>query len=349
VLGVLFLGPLSGFAQSGQSSDQNGDGVVNLEDLILFSDRKLKEDWQTIDWCLWLLDSGKYQKHYGELLAFIRDYFGCAVDPLAVLNANNYPTRLAWGPDGRLYVSDAKAGSVFIYERQPELTLVGELKELSKPLGVAIGPDGNLYVGLNGRDNVEIYGLDGSLIGTIGQGTIQMPNDLTFDPAGYLYVADSQAKTVRVYDPMTGAALASIGDGELRFPVAVEIAAGELFVADQGDFMVKVFDLQGNLLRSLGSKVSSGMMGYKWTGKFIRLQSLAIDATGRLHAADCHMGIIQILDPSSGTYLSSYGSKGSDPGELNLPLDIALNGSGEVAVANTLNQRVEILPAPPAP
>ena len=78
----------------------------------------------------------------------------------------------------------------------------------------------------------------------------------------------------------------------------------------------------------------------------MRLQSLAVDAAGRLHALDSQMHVIQVLDAASGTFLASYGTRGTAPGELNLPLDIALSDYGELAVANALNQRVELLTPP---
>jgi DNA-binding beta-propeller fold protein YncE len=180
---------------------------------------------------------------------------------------------------------------------------------------------------------------------TIGAGILQMPNDLAFDGAGKLYVADSRRNRVEVFDPATGANLSSIGVGELRFPVALAISGQELFVADQANYQVKVFNLGGTLLRSLGGK-STQTFKFSWKGSFVRLQSLAIDATGRLHVLDCHMGRIQILNATTGNYITYYGSHGTAPGQLNLPLDIALNQYGEAAVANTKNERIELLTPP---
>jgi sugar lactone lactonase YvrE len=344
-LALLCLVALPGLARGAKLSDQNRDGVVDLDDLILFSQNELGQDWQTVDWCQWLAAPHKHEKHLRELLDFIDEYFNCdGEDPLAIRNANKYPTRLAWGPDAqRIYVTDARVESVFIYDSA--LTLLGELKGLGKPLGVAVDPLGNIYVGNNRFDNVEVYRPDGVKTATIGAGILQMPNDLAFDQDGKLYVVDSRRNRVEVFDPATGANLSSIGVGELRFPSALVISGQELFVADQANYQVKVFDLQGTLLRSLGGK-SEQVFKFTWKGAFVRLQSLAIDATGRLHALDCHMGRIQILNATTGSYITYYGSQGTAPGQLNLPLDIALNQYGEVAVANTKNERIELLTPP---
>lgn len=80
-----------------------------------------------------------------------------------------------------------------------------------------------------------------------------------------------------------------------------------------------------------------------WKGKFISLQSLAVDAQGNLHALDIYMNKIQILNPVTGAYISDYGEYGTGAGQLKLPLDIVINYSGEVIVANADNKRVEVI------
>jgi DNA-binding beta-propeller fold protein YncE len=165
-----------------------------------------------------------------------------------------------------------------------------------------------------------------------------------------LYVADSKSNVVWVF-ASDGTHLRTIRNGGLKSPMAVEISyhsgIGELFVADKGNYLVKVFNLQGNLLRSFGGfPTKGGMMGttWNWEGKFISLQSLAVDAQGDLHALDIYMNKIQILNPVTGAYIADYGEYGTGPGQLKLPLDIIINNAGEVIVANFDNRRVEVIP-----
>jgi sugar lactone lactonase YvrE len=209
-----------------------------------------------------------------------------------------------------------------------------------------VNSQGDIYIGDDKFDEVAVYGPDGFQTATIGAGTLRMPNDLAFDQNGQLYVVDSKRDRVEVFDPATGASLRTIGSGQLRFPSALAISGQEVFVADQSRSLIKVFDLQGNLLRSFGGEATQGFMNYSWQGKFAHIQSLAIDSTGRLHVLDSHMAIIQILSAADGGYIDFYGAKGSAPGELDLPLDIDINQYGETAVANTRNERVELLTAP---
>ena len=269
-----------------------------------------------------------------------------------ILLENNYPTRLALGLDNEIYVSDAEADAVFIYDA--ELNLAGELRGIRRPLGVAVAPNGNVYIGSDARDEVQVYDYSGERIQTIGAGTIKMPNDLVVDRDGWLYVADSLSNKVWIFDPngVPAGSAGSEGDdpGRLDFPVAITIAyriegsaeIGELFVADQRHASIQVFDLQGNFLRSYGGKVTSGTSNSSWQGKFVRIQSLAVDAPGRIHAVDCYMNKVQILDAVTGVYLDSYGEFGTDGGRLNLPLDILVTG-GRVIVTNAGNKRVEVI------
>jgi sugar lactone lactonase YvrE len=346
VIVALCLVALPGLARGARLSDQNRDGVVDLADVVLFSQTELGQDWQTVDWCQWLQSPHKHEKHLQQLLEFIDEHFHCDQgDPFAIRNANRHPTRVAWSADGQqLFVTDSKVGSVFVYDST--VTLLGELKVTGKPLGVAVNPQGDVYVGNNKSDEVEVYGSDGFKVATIGAESLRMPNDLAFDQYGQLYVVDSKRNRVEVFDPATGETLRAFGADQLRFPSALAISGQEVFVADQSNFLIRVFDLQGNPLRSFGGKVTQGFMNYNWQGKFARIQSLAVDATGRLHALDSHMGIIQILDAANGAYIDSYGANGSAPGELDLPLDIDINTYGETAVANTRNERVELLTPP---
>lgn len=273
-------------------------------------------------------------------------------NPLAVMHFNHYPTRLALGPNGAYYVSDPKVNSVFIYDSG--LNLKSELKGLYSPLGVAVDTNGFIYVGNAGIGNVEKYDSSGKLVAAFGQGTIRVPSDLALD-ANKLYVADSISNVVWVFNSDDGTLLNTIRKGGLKSPMAVAVSyyydpagqlMGELFVADKGNYLVKVFDFEGNLLRSFGGfPTKGGMMGttWNWKGKFISLQSLATDAYGNLHALDIYLNKIQILNPVTGAYISDYGVYGTGAGQLKLPLDIIINDAGNVVVTNSDNKRVEVI------
>jgi PKD repeat protein len=268
---------------------------------------------------------------------------------LTPLHANTFPSRITQGgPANVIAVSDAPLGSVFLYDTELEVT--GEIKNIDLPLGVAISPEGNIYVGSNGNDRIEVYTADGELYMVVAGNGIQMPNDMAFGPDGNLYVVDSEADTVKVFTP-AGAWLGDIGgpgDEEtgLAFPAALTIrpatedSGALVYVADQQHNLVRAFDLDGELVHSFGGQAVA--FSTDWEGLFARVQSLAIDGAGNLHALDNHLNAIQVFDLPDGNYLEYYGSFGLEPGELNLPLDIHVDGDDQVIVTNAGNSRLEV-------
>lgn len=362
VLEVGPLGFLSGLnnspnvAYAAAKGDMDRDGDIDLDDLQIFSQKWLGEDWQNVDWCQWLEDedNAKTIRRMDGLHEFIIDYFQCGQppepnepppppdDPLAVKHSNEYPVRLAWGPFGYIYVTDAKVGSVFIYD--PNITLIGELKGLKKPLGVAVDSQGYIYVGNNETDNVEVYDSNGVLIATIDDGLIKMPNELAFDLSGNLYVVDSVDNEIKVYDSQ-GLNIRNIAaDTPISLAISSNINSsgqevGELFVAEMRLAQISVFDLEGNYLRSIGRKVST--FGSFWHGRFVKLQSLAIDSLGRVHALDCYLNKVQILDPQDGTFLGSYPS-GEEPDHSKLLLDVVLKDPNTAVLTDSENKQLQI-------
>ncbi len=272
------------------------------------------------------------------------------VDPdhMALRHVNSYPTRVAQGEDGRIFVSDAKTGSVFVYSG--DLEPLAELPGFDRPLGVAVDRMGRVYVGDDSRDSVEVYGPDGHRIFKFDRDVV-MPNDIALAIDGTAFVVDSRSDVVRVFNS-EGEWLFDVGgsgdgDGQLSFPSAITIHYpggprhdGELLVADLGNARVQVFDLQGRFLRGFGQPIEA--FSTQWQGRFGKLQSLAVDESGRLHAVDTYTSKIQILDPGSGEFLDSYGEFGTEIGQLNLPLDILITHDARVVVANSENHRVEV-------
>lgn len=254
-----------------------------------------------------------------------------------------YPTRLALGPQGKLYVSDASAGSVLVYDS--DLNFVGEISGIDLPLGVAVDSQGRIYVGSDGADSVEVYDGTGIKLYSIDPGGISMPNDIAIDTADILYVVDSRANTVRVYSA-AGTWLRDIGGpgegaGKLRFPAAVTIGGEppELYVADQGHSLVQVFDPSGTFLRNFGGAV--GAFSPQWKGLFVRMQSLSLDGRAALQVADTYMDRVQFLDRTTGEFLGYYGEFGGGAGQLNLPLDLVITADNRAIVADAENHRIQ--------
>jgi hypothetical protein len=339
-----------------EKSDLNGDGAVDLADLAIFSQNYLETYWETVDWCAFHAATlagedfeGRPTKyflyHFGLLLEFINEHFYCDGPPpppsaLLLENAPNTPLRIAEaGPySDEFYVTDARVGSVFIYDAALEPKF--EIKGLNRPLGVAVDAEGRILVGNDGRDNIEVYDrATGDLVATFGDGLVKMPTSITLDGLGNIYVTDSRSNHVQVFDalytPVRTIGQGGVGRHTLRFPIDAEIvysggSGQEIFVADQGNDRVQVYDLQGNYLRSLTFEGTAGQNCNWWTGicqipgapPFTRLQSLDVDAYCRRHFLDNFEASVTIFDPADHTFLGTYGAYGTDAGLLRVPMDV---------------------------
>ena len=78
------------------------------------------------------------------------------------------------------------------------------------------------------------------------------------------------------------------------------------------------------------------------TGKFDSPTGIAVDPNGDILVADTGNGRIQKFS-SSGTSVSTIGTKGSGPGQLGLPRGIAIDRAGNIYVADASNGRVQKL------
>ncbi len=335
-------------------SDLDRDGDVDLDDLRLFAERRVEEDWDQVDWTTWIDENSRWDKHYYRLFAFIREYFSLdtATDPLRVVHGLMRPTRLAIDTEYRMFVTDPGAGAVFFLDGDRQIT--AELRGFEAPLGIAVDGSHRIYVGEDVRDCVEVYDTSGRKLLSIGETLIRKPVDLDIGPDGNLYVADAEASVVWVFD-LAGRHLRTIRKGMLGQPIAVDVAvrtdsAGvdvtEVYVLDKSDYCVKVYDTDGKFLRYFGGfpdKSGWWNVTWDWEGKFVSPQSVFLDPDGKLHVLDVYLMNVQVLDAVDGAYVEDYGTVGNGLGEFRLPLDIERTELGKVLVTDADLSRVEVI------
>lgn len=364
-------------------SDLNADGIVDLADLVIFGSNYRQAYWENVDWCQFYdktiagarfegRPTRYYLRHFRLLLAFINDDFACAggeppADALLLEDTPLYLARIAAATDlsGDYYITDPRVGSLFIYGA--DLEPKAEIKGLDRPLGVAVDTQGYILIGNDGRDNIEVYNpVNGELLAVFGEGLVKMPTAITVDMLGNIYVTDSRRNNIRVFDsaynPVGIIGKAGEGQGELNFPVDTKILTGsggvanmqEIFVADQGNKRVQVYDLEGNWLRSFTFAGTDGQNCNWFTGiceipgapAFTRLQALDTDSFGRLHVLDNFGASVMIFDPASGEFQDFYGEYGSEAGTLRVPMDVLITQTDMAIVTTGDGDRIEVLTIP---
>ena len=151
------------------------------------------------------------------------------------------------------------------------------------------------------------------------------------------------------------------GDGQLAHPCGIAVDLSEdVYVDDCNLNRIVEFQADGTFVRTWGWGVSDGSAQFEvcndscraglsgsGPGQFGLSLDIAVGASGTLYVTDFgHVGgspgdaRIEMFDPS-GAYLGQFGQVGDGSGDLANPLSIATDASGNVYVADQVNNRVE--------
>jgi outer membrane protein assembly factor BamB len=115
------------------------------------------------------------------------------------------PRGLAFGSDGKLYVSSADTNSILKFDPGTGAFL-GVFATASTPIGLAFGPDGNLYVANAGVPGSiqRIDGATGASLGTFTSSLLDNPQALVFGPDHMLYVHSQYNYKILKFDAAAG-------------------------------------------------------------------------------------------------------------------------------------------------
>ncbi len=205
------------------------------------------------------------------------------------------------------------------------------------PFGVAINPvNGSVAVADALNNRIQIFDEEGTYlrqIGSVGSenGKFKEPYAVAFDRQGDLWVADTYNNRIQELSE-TGQFIRAFGtegsgDGQFKNPFGIVVDASDnVWVADTFNKRVQAFDASGTFLR----KYSIGEYDY----------GIAVDPEGDVWTSTAS----KIREHSSaGTLLHTFGSSGSGNGQLWNARGIAIDPDGNVWVADSFNNRVQIL------
>ena len=167
--------------------------------------------------------------------------------------------------------------------------------------------------------------------------------DLALGPQGMLYVLqrgvslqqNMAVKICSVDEEFIGEfGSYGSGPGQWVWPAGIAIDSDErLYVSDEWNQRISVFDKQGNLLDEWG-EAGAGQ------GQLNRPSGLAFDAAENLLVVDALNHRIQRFT-KDGKFLNWWGGYGAGPGEFNMPWGVAINASSEVYITDWRNDRIQ--------
>ncbi len=221
------------------------------------------------------------------------------------------PRGVAVDAAGNLYVSDTDLQQVFKITPTGTQTTVGT--GLMVPQGLAVDGAGNVYIG-DVQAQVVYKVTPGGVQTTVGSG-FYMPIGVAVDGAGNVYVCDPWIDGC--YQITPSCAQNSVGGG-YNTPEGVAVdGAGNVYVADP--FNAAVFKITPD-----GTQIT--------VGSFIAPQAVAVDAADDVYVTDTGNDTITEVAPRGVQTTVSSG--------LNVPDGLALDGLGNLYVANTFNKQV---------
>jgi len=126
----------------------------------------------------------------------------------------NYPTHIATGSNGHIYITDTMNFRVQVFDNSGNfITAFGKLgdsyNDLNRPKGIAADSFGNIYVVDNAADMVKIFNEEGKLLLFFGEngrlpGKFVMPSGIFIDNKNIIYVADTYNMRVQAFQLIKG-------------------------------------------------------------------------------------------------------------------------------------------------
>ena len=253
------------------------------------------------------------------------------------------PTGVAVDASGNVYIADSHNQRIRKVSGGTITTIAGtgtpgfagdgaaaSAAQLALPSGVAVDASGNVYIADTNNHRIREIVVSGFGAGNIA--TIAGDGE-------ELYAGDGGAATAAALDSPTGVAVSSTGN---------------VYVADRLNQRIRVFTVGGNISTAAGNGSASFSGGFAGDGgnaaaaTLARPSGVSVDASGNVYVADTdNQRIRQLVNGGAiatvvGTGAQGFGADGgaATGAILNTPKSVAPDASGNLALADTLDQRI---------
>jgi trimeric autotransporter adhesin len=257
--------------------------------------------------------------------------------------------------------------------------------ELNLPVGAAVDSAGDIFIADALNNVVwKVSAATGTITTIAGNGMsgfsgdggaatsaeLNTPSGVAVDSAGNLYIADAGNNRIRIVSAGTITTIAGngtsgfSGDGgaatsaELNDATGVAVdSAGDLYIADVGNQRVRIVSAATGTITTIAGNGTSGFSGDTGAATSAELNNpngVTVDSAGNLYIADSGNQRIRVVSAATGliTTIAGDGTGGfsGDNGaatsaELNNPDSVAVDGAGDIYIADTLNNRIRMVSA----
>jgi len=292
-----------------------------------------------------------------------------------VVDSSNHRIR-RWFPSGAVTTVAGTGTSGFSGDNGPATSAM-----LANPLDVVADASGTLYIADNSNCRVRRVDGQSAVITTIagngeclyrGDGpdaatvTVNGPGALALDRNGVLYIAELYAPRIRALNVSTGAITTAVGTGVVGTdgdggPASAARLEGPrgLLIDDDGVSLFIADYTAGNVRHVNAAKQIDTVVGenngdgYPAQLAHVAPQGMAWDAAGDLYMSDTDANRVRrvrtdgITETIAGTGRPGYNGDGiaATQAQLSSPLGIAIDGGGNVYIADQFNHRVRRIDA----
>lgn len=268
----------------------------------------------------------------------------------------SYPSRLFVDPVKKeIYITDSGRSRILVYTHDyyPLIT-IGKSDGVEVPVGLAVDPKGYLFVAQSPsrkhqRGRISVlnpclrWKRDIFFDGFEGAEKFH-PNNIAINDEGRLYVTGIGFRGVVVLNRegtfshlLTPTDKLGKGEEERATICDVDIDdSGRIYLLSEDMGRIYVYDRQERFLFKFGQKGGS-------SGKLSRPRGLAVDSrTKRIYVID-YMRHTASAYSDKGHFLFEFGGFGWAKGWFQYPNDIGVDTMGNVLIADTFNNRVQVL------
>jgi len=250
----------------------------------------------------------------------------------------------------------------------------GASASFNAPLGIAADGSGNIYVADQDNHLIRKITQAGTVSTLAGSGfrgyndgagpeaMFYYPSAVALDASGNVYVADSLNNVIRKITPagvVTTLAGSSRGnlDGtgsqaQFNEPrgLAVDGAGQNIYVADTGNHNLRRLTADGVVTTLAGSGIAGAQDGTGSASSFNSPRGMSVDGSGNVYVADYENHRVRKVTPAGVVTTIAGAAPGFRDGakaQFNNPLDVAVNGSGMLYVADYGNNRIRVMSTAP--
>jgi len=319
---------------------------------------------------LWLLSRGGFTSGGGAVVEGLRPIYVIDGPGEGEKPKFDRPMGVAYGKDGRIYVSDTDNNRVCVFNGRGQFLFEfgefgvakplpgGEMSwvegRMNFPLGIDVDDEGNIYVADFRNDQIQVFDREGIFLrrfpdpmqvvgkGASGQdGTgIAVTDVAVWD--GKVYALDSYQVVVFTADGEFYAQFGKPGSGpgDLDRPNGIDVADdGTIYVSDSNHNRVTAFDQTGEVLWTLGEPI--GEMAAEVEYVFGLPRGITVMSDGSILVVDAFEHTLSEAT-AQGDFVRRYGRRGTQPAEFNFPNAVDDNDD-RIVVADKENNRVQVL------